>query len=53
MTEDEVREYAARIWAEINEINLIENILPTKWRAHLVLRKAASHAVETVYLRKL
>jgi type I pantothenate kinase len=53
MTEDEVREYAERIWAEINAVNLAENILPTKWRAHLVLRKAASHAVETVYLRKL
>jgi len=53
MTEDEVREYAARIWAEINEVNLYENILPTKWRAHLVLRKDAGHAVESVYLRKL
>jgi type I pantothenate kinase len=53
MTEDEVRDYAARIWAEINEVNLYENILPTKWRADLVLRKDPSHAVETVYLRKL
>ena len=53
LTEDEVQAYAARIWAEINEVNLIENILPTKWRAHLVMRKGPRHRVEELFLRKL
>ena len=48
-----MRDYALRIWAEINEVNLNENILPTKWRARLVLRKGARHQVEEVFLRKL
>lgn len=53
ISEEEVRDFAARIWTEINEVNLYENILPTKWRAHLVLRKGANHAVEEVFLRKV
>lgn len=44
---------AARIWAEINEPNLLRNILPTRDRADLVLRKGRDHAVEEVLLRKL
>ena len=53
MTEEETRDYATRIWAEINEVNLFENILPTRWRAHLVLRKGPQHRVEEVFLRRL
>lgn len=45
-------EEANRIWREINEVNLVENILPTRARASLVLRKAADHAVHGVRLRK-
>jgi type I pantothenate kinase len=44
---------AERIWAEINEPNLLTNILPTRERADLVLRKGKDHAVEEVRLRKL
>ena len=51
--ETEARDTAARIWAEINEPNLRENILPTRSRATLVLRKAEDHAVRTVLLRKI
>jgi len=43
---------AKRIWAEINEINLRENIRPTRDRAWLVLHKARDHAVTEVRLRK-
>jgi type I pantothenate kinase len=32
---------------------LRENILPTRQRAHLILKKAASHLVQEVALRKL
>lgn len=41
------------IWRSINLVNLRENILPTRQRADLILRKGANHAVETVALRKL
>ena len=44
---------ASGIWRAINEPNLRENILPTRSRATLVLRKSADHAVRTVLLRKI
>jgi type I pantothenate kinase len=44
---------ATRIWETINLVNLKENILPTRPRADLVLRKGADHMVRTVYLRKI
>jgi type I pantothenate kinase len=44
---------ARRIWDEINEPNLLQNILPTRDRADLVLRKGKDHSVEEVRLRKL
>lgn len=53
MNEKEVREFAGRIWEEINGVNLLENILPFKNRAQLILEKAADHSVEAVCLRKL
>src|SRR5262249_27375751 len=43
---------AKRIWADINGINLRENIGPTRDRARLVLRKARDHSFEEVRLRK-
>lgn len=44
---------AAAIWAEINGRNLVENILPTRTRADLILGKGPDHAVQRVWLRKL
>ena len=44
---------ALSIWRTINLVNLRENILPTRQRADLILRKGQDHAVETVALRKL
>lgn len=44
---------AHEIWNTINLPNLTENILPTRSRATLVLRKGNKHAVESVLLRKL
>ena len=40
------------IWARINEVNLFENILPTRERASLILRKAPDHSIERVRLRR-
>src|SRR5216110_3453634 len=44
---------ATSIWERINLINLRENILPTRPRAHLILKKEESHLVQEVALRKL
>jgi type I pantothenate kinase len=44
---------ATEIWRTINLRNLEENILPTRQRASLILRKGPDHSVESVSLRKL
>lgn len=46
-------ERAYTIWTEINEVNLLENILPTRERADLILEKGPDHVVRRVQLRKL
>lgn len=53
LNEDEAREKAKDIWGRINEPNLVQNILPTRSRATLVLRKGTQHAVSSVLLRKI
>ena len=53
LTDEEARETALRIWTEINEVNLRENVLPTRSRATLVLAKGRDHGVRRVRLRKL
>jgi len=44
---------AEGLWGNINLKNLHENILPTRPRADLILRKGDNHLVEQVALRKL
>ncbi len=46
-------ETANRIWRTINQVNLHENIEPTKYRAKLILHKGPTHAIDAVHLRKL
>ena len=53
LSEEETKEVASSIWRTINGKNLIENILPTRERADLILRKGPDHSVESVKLRKL
>jgi type I pantothenate kinase len=53
LTPDEARAQALEIWRTINEKNLAENILPTRQRARLILRKSASHRIEDVALRRI
>jgi type I pantothenate kinase len=53
LSEEEARTRAAGIWKSINEPNLVQNILPTRARASLVLRKNSTHAVDSVLLRKI
>ena len=51
-TEEAIAE-AERIWDTINGPNLSQNVLPTRSRATLVLRKDRDHSVRYVRLRKL
>ncbi|MBB2174331.1 type I pantothenate kinase [Gluconacetobacter johannae] len=50
---DEAEALARRIWNRINLPNLQANILPTRERARLIVRKERSHAVGEVRLRHL
>ena len=53
LSEEEARATALSLWHSINLVNLRDNILPTRQRADLILRKGVDHAVERVALRKL
>jgi type I pantothenate kinase len=53
LTPAQAVETAGGIWQSINLVNLRENVLPTRARAHLILEKGRDHAVRTVRLRKL
>ena len=44
---------AEELWHNINRPNLVDNILPTRPRATLVLRKDADHSINRLRLRKL
>ena len=51
---DKAARLAAReIWNSINRPNLVENILPTRPRATLVLRKNSDHSIQRLRLRKI
>jgi len=53
LSEMEAMETARKIWAEINLVNLRENIRPTRERAHLILEKTGDHYVNRVKLRRV
>src|SRR5258708_7372308 len=53
LSDVEAVETATAIWTRINRLNLRENILPTRQRADLILKKVESHLVEEVALRRL
>mgnify|MGYP001209434921 CR=1 FL=1 len=53
VSKDEALEVANGLWTNINLVNLLDNIQPTRPRADLVLRKGRDHLVERVALRKL
>ena len=53
MSEDEARNFGIWVWETINLPNLVDNIVPTRSRADLILRKGGSHAIEDVELRRV
>ena len=53
LSDEEATEVALSIWTSINLVNLHENILPTRPRATLILKKGPDHVIESVSLRRL
>ena len=53
LSDEEAVATARDIWVRINGRNLAENVLPTRERATLVLRKGANHVVDRVLVRKI
>ena len=52
MPVQQATEIAGKIWDEINAVNLEKNILPTRDRADLILKKSKNHQIKSVQLRK-
>jgi len=53
LSKEEALKMAHDVWKSINLPNLIENILPTRGRADLILTKRRDHCIGSVALRKL
>jgi len=53
LSDEEATATAIAIWERTNLANLEDNILPTRPRATLILKKGPDHGVETVALRRL
>lgn len=53
MNAQESMAMATNIWNEINRPNLHENILPTRYRADLILEKGSHHFVKQIKVRKI
>jgi type I pantothenate kinase len=51
-SEQEADAFGTHVWQTINEVNLVENIQPTRARAALVLHKGPDHRVTRVRLRR-
>ena len=53
LSDEEATARALELWTTINLVNLEENILPTRPRATLILKKGGDHVIEDVQLRRL
>lgn len=53
LSEEESRAMAVNIWNEINKPNLTQNILPTRFRADLILEKGSHHFVKGIKVKKI
>lgn len=48
LTQHEAVKLATQLWNDINELNVINNIYPTKSRADLILHKAENHTIDNL-----
>lgn len=53
MSEEEAGVFGRKVWETINLPNLLDNVLPTRGRADLILKKGPSHFIEEVKLRRV
>jgi type I pantothenate kinase len=53
LPEDQASGIARRIWRDVNAANLAENILPSRPRADVIIRKGHDHRIDRLWLRKL
>lgn len=53
MSEAEAGEFGRGVWRRINLRNLLDNVLPTRGRADLILKKGKDHLIENVSLRRV
>jgi type I pantothenate kinase len=53
MSTEDAEKFGRWAWDEINVPNLVENILPTRSRADLVITKGDKHTIDNVALRKI
>jgi len=51
MSDEQVTAMAEQVWSEVNLVNLVENIAPTRGRAHMVMVKDGNHRVSQIRLR--
>lgn len=49
---NKAHEYARKVWAEVNLVNLNEHILPTRERADVIIHKTKDHYVDAIHVRK-
>lgn len=52
MRREDAFHFARKIWRTINYKNLIENILPTRFRADMIIHKTTDHYIDQILLRK-
>jgi type I pantothenate kinase len=53
MSEEEAGSFGRQVWRSINLPNLVDNVLPTRGRADLILKKGKNHLIENVSLRRV
>ena len=53
LNDADARDLATEIWDSINAPNLHQNVMPSRGRADLLLRKSSDHSVSRIQLRKL
>jgi len=53
MSKDEAGAFGQKVWETINLPNLLDNVVPTRGRADLILKKGKSHLIEEVQLRRV
>ena len=52
-SEKKLLKFANKVWDDINLLNLEQNILPTRFRADLILEKGECHFVRGIRIRKI